>query len=105
MARIGSKLRSLEGGRVAFKCPGCGYMHHVRVEGEGRPMWSFNGNPDAPTFSPSILVTYDGADAGIEDAPPARCHSYVTDGRIQFLNDCTHDLRGQTVDLPDLDTP
>ena len=25
----------------------------------------------------------------------------VTDGRIQFLGDCTHDLAGQTVDLDD----
>lgn len=25
----------------------------------------------------------------------------TTDGRIQFLNDCTHALAGQTVDLPD----
>jgi hypothetical protein len=29
------------------------------------------------------------------------CHSFVTDGRIQFLSDCTHELAGQTVDLPD----
>ena len=30
------------------------------------------------------------------------CHSFVTDGRIQFLGDCTHDLAGHTVELPDL---
>jgi hypothetical protein len=29
------------------------------------------------------------------------CHSFVTDGRIQFLNDCTHPLAGQTVDIPE----
>lgn len=29
------------------------------------------------------------------------CHSFVTDGKIQFLNDCFHSLKGQTVDLPD----
>lgn len=32
---------------------------------------------------------------------PYTCHSFVTDGRIQFLGDCTHSLAGQTVDLPD----
>lgn len=101
MGALGTKLRTLEGGRVAFKCPGCGYAHHVRVEGEGRPKWTFNGSGDAPTFTPSILVTYNGSDAGMDDAPPAICHSYVTDGRIQFLGDCTHDLAGQTVPLPD----
>jgi hypothetical protein len=30
------------------------------------------------------------------------CHSFVTDGRIQFLGDCTHALANQTVELPDL---
>jgi hypothetical protein len=34
---------------------------------------------------------------------PARCHSFVEAGRIRFLNDCWHDLKNQTVDLPDLD--
>ena len=29
------------------------------------------------------------------------CHSFIRDGRIQFLGDCTHHLAGQTVDLPD----
>jgi hypothetical protein len=31
-----------------------------------------------------------------------RCHSFVTDGRIQFLSDSTHALAGQTVDLPEI---
>jgi len=46
---------------------------------------------DKPSFQPSILWQWGDV----------RCHSYVTDGRIQFLNDCTHDLAGQTVDLPE----
>jgi hypothetical protein len=29
------------------------------------------------------------------------CHSFVTNGKIQFLADCTHKLAGQTVELPD----
>lgn len=33
---------------------------------------------------------------------PQVCHSYVTNGRIQYLGDCTHELAGQTVDLPEL---
>jgi hypothetical protein len=32
-----------------------------------------------------------------------RCHSFVTDGRIQFLGDCTHHPVGQTVPLPPWD--
>ena len=59
------------------------------------PRWGFNGNVDAPTFTPSVLVRYSWSDG------PRVCHSFVTDGRIQFLGDCTHNLAGQTVDLPD----
>jgi hypothetical protein len=50
---------------------------------------------EAPTFTPSILVRYSWSDG------PRVCHSFVTGGRIQFLEDCTHHLAGQTVDLPD----
>lgn len=85
---------------VAFWCPGCEGDHHVWTD-----RWGYNGNPNKPTFTPSILVEYNGPDAGQMDedghrAPYAACHSFVTDGRIQFLGDSTHALAGQTVDLP-----
>ena len=113
MALIGTKLRSIEGGRVAFECPGCGMMHQVRVEGSLRPRWEWNGDGHRPTFSPSILVE-DGhyvdpagkwcdRSGGDEPCECLRCHSFVRDGMIQFLGDCTHALAGQTVALPDLD--
>lgn len=98
MAAIGKKLRGLEDGRVAFNCPGCGSIHALNVSKEGRPRWGYNGNPDAPTFTPSILVTWDFGPAREKKC----CHSFVTDGRIRFLGDCTHALAGQTVDLPDV---
>lgn len=105
-------LRKLEGGRVAFWCPGCREMHEVRVDGEGRPCWNFNEDYDRPTFSPSILVR--GVQTEIDDRGewtgewicgpdgkplPLVCHSFVKDGRIQFLADCTHELAGKTVAL------
>ncbi len=68
----------------------------------GKPHWTFNGDFDKPTFGPSVLSHYD---MPAEDGFPAVhyvCHSFVTDGRIQFLGDCTHALAGQTVDLPDI---
>lgn len=83
-----------------FWCPGCDGAHSIR-HGEGvGPRWGWNGSADKPTFTPSILVTYNGSDAGVDGSPPAICHSFVTDGKIQFLGDCTHDLAGQTVDIP-----
>jgi hypothetical protein len=105
MGALSPILRSVWEGSVGFWCPGCDEMHVVRVDPAHGSAWSYNGNPDHPTFTPSIAVTYNGADAGQVDedghrAPPAMCHSYVTDGRIQFLPDCTHALAGQTVDIP-----
>jgi hypothetical protein len=78
---------------VLVQCPGCGCGHLFRVEPAKDP-WAWNGSLEKPTFSPSMLVN--------KDFPESRCHSFVTDGRIQFLDDCAHALRGQTVDLPDI---
>lgn len=110
------KLRTQEGEQLAFWCPGCDTAHAIRTGANG---WTFNGDYDRPTFTPSVLVTSghylhgdepgncycDFAERHPEAAKGctfkcARCHSYVTDGRIQFLGDCTHALVGQTVDLP-----
>lgn len=92
MAQLGSKLRSVQGGAVAFKCPGCNSMHRIVVSGSVRPRWGYNGDPDRPTFIPSIRVK----------GSKYLCHSYVTDGRIRFLEDSTHTFAGKTVELPDL---
>lgn len=89
------------GNSLSFHCPGCKRGHGVPVDGSRG--WVWNQSLEKPTLSPSILVTYNGSDAGVDGAPPAVCHSFVTDGRIQFLSDCTHELAGQTVDLPDWD--
>lgn len=113
MSALSPILRSLEGGRVMFHCPGCKTGHQVTVQEDPNrlgPIWGYNGNPHAPTFTPSILVrgtqrlTHDEVArimAGEEIQPvPLVCHSFVTDGQIQFLGDCTHSLAGQTVPLP-----
>lgn len=83
----------VKGDRVYIWCPGCHENHWVNTGPGG---WTFDGNVERPTFSPSILVEW-GNQPG-----DRRCHSFVRGGRIQFLNDCTHGLRGQTVDLPDI---
>lgn len=114
MPLLSQKLLGLSAGRVGFWCPGCDEMHVIYVEGP--KAWGYNGNPDQPTFTPSVLVS------GIYAEPPVTsenmdeyrrspwpqtkvqrvCHSFVTDGTIQFLSDCTHAMAGQTVQIPDL---
>ncbi|HEX7911818.1 MAG TPA: DUF6527 family protein [Paraburkholderia sp.] len=87
---------------MLFECPGCDMLHVVYVEsgaGANLPVWSWNGSMDKPTFRPSVLVTYPwGA-----DRKECTCHSFITDGRIEFLPDCTHKLAGQTVELPEVE--
>jgi Family of unknown function (DUF6527) len=103
-------LRSLkwgDGRALSFWCPGCKGAHIVIIESDKRPKWGWNRSATAPTFTPSILVTSGRAlDPSYEPdpdfpAPPEVCHSFVTDGRIQFLGDCKHALAGQTVDIPE----
>ncbi|CAN7592965.1 DUF6527 family protein [Pseudorhodoferax sp. LjRoot39] len=55
----------------------------------GTGNWTWNGSTDAPTLRPSVLTT----------GSTFRCHSWITDGQAQFLDDCDHDMRGSTVDL------
>ena len=110
------KLRLLDE-LVMFHCPGCNEDHAitVKVSDIPGPVWLFNGDAARPTFQPSILVTAPRWEPPVTAANWAEwrrapweqkqvdhiCHSFVTDGRIQFLGDCTHALAGQTVDLPD----
>lgn len=46
-----------------------------------------------------ILTSSDKAQAGYEEK---RSHCFIRGGRIEFLSDCSHNLRGQTVGLPRL---
>lgn len=85
-----------------FLCPGCNGYHSLNTlkPNEKGAMWQFNGNLVAPTFSPSLNVKY------IFDSPEMKdivCHSFIRDGYIQFLNDCTHKMAGITTELPEVD--
>ena len=86
--------------RWAFLCPGCGIDHALHVSGgkPGSPKWEFNNDPNYPTFTPSVHVHYTRT-----GFPDEVCHSFVRAGYIEFLGDCTHELAGHTVELPDLD--
>lgn len=118
MARLSAVLRSLAGNEVSFWCPGCDHAHAIN---HGPGGWTWDGNAERPTFSPSVLVTGGHYTLGHEGdcwckfnaAHPEdpsgfkceRCHSFVRDGQIQFLADCTHALAGQTVPLPPWPAP
>lgn len=72
-----------------FHCKGCGHSHMFNEQ------WTFNGNMESPTFSPSLLNYLPN---GTE-----RCHLFVREGKIEYLSDCSHHLAGQTVEMEDVE--
>lgn len=69
-------------------CPACTDVHLFDKR------WTYNGDPEKPTFSPSMLVYSVEGFRG-------RCHSFLRDGVWQFLDDCEHALKGTNVPAPD----
>lgn len=108
---------------MSFRCPGCKQPHIIWTSDGHSGRWGWNGDVERPTFTPSILVRtirgeglteadweeYDRIASGpdgteaVLNHPKFRwvCHSFVTNGLIQFLGDSTHELAGQTVELAD----
>ncbi|MCY1720156.1 DUF6527 family protein [Prolixibacteraceae bacterium Z1-6] len=76
-----------------YFCKGCGYEHAFALRSDGGNH-GFNMDLNNPTVTPSLLQNF---------TPGRRCHSFIKNGRIQYLNDCWHSLKGQTIDLPDID--
>ena len=118
MTKLSKVLRSVTNNGLMFYCPACKINHIVYVgEGSG-PRWSYNNNPHAPTFNPSVRVAsghYNGPSdscwctynkdkiAKGEEPSPFKCgtcHSQITDGVIQYYGDSTHSLAGMSVDIP-----
>jgi hypothetical protein len=90
---------------IQLWCPGCeitdpdGRKHAglnmLPVEGdpEKRPTWQWNGDLMNVGLEPSILTkSKRGEDEFV-------CHSFLRNGRWQFLGDCTHALANQTVPM------
>lgn len=85
-----------------FHCEGCHCDHGIWTDAElhrsvqpNCPIWTFNGDLEKPTIRPSILVSYKYG----EDNVRVCCHSFITEGNIQYLDDCTHHLVGKTIPL------
>ena len=96
------KCRLTDNGAVIFQCPGCDLLHAVYVTDPSHTgqQWRWNQDTERPTFNPSVLVRWNITGTARLDKV---CHSFVRDGKIQFLADCTHSAAGKTLPLPDLD--
>ena len=95
-----------------FKCPACKQCHTIDDK------WTYSGTDEKPTVRASVKAMYVkvpenpekdkngkyilGSDGRILGAKDMICHLFITDGAIQYLGDCTHEMAGQTVDMEDL---
>jgi hypothetical protein len=122
MGQVSSKMRRTERGYVHW-CDACGEPHTIFDN------WTFDGNLESPTFSPSFrhgpsiaiakdekgerlgrwLVTdKDGRRAERVQIEPGDtpvmwcCHYVVTAGQVAYCGDSTHAMANQTVPMPDL---
>ena len=67
----------------------------IRGTREGTGNWTWNGDTERPTLRPSVLTTGGRGNW--------RCHSWITEGAAIYLDDSSHDLRGQAVGLLEVD--
>jgi hypothetical protein len=95
MSKI-KKVEYIEDGKLyktqfLYWCLGCGYEHAFSLKENGG-YHIFNMDLENPTVSPSLLQNF---------VPGKLCHSFIIDGKIQYLNDCDHKLAGQIIDIPE----
>lgn len=76
---------------IAHYCDGCKQLHPIPVNQKSGLSWNWNNDIGKATLSPSIKITGGGI-----------CHYHIKNGNIEYGNDSTHHLKGQTVPLPDI---
>jgi hypothetical protein len=63
-------------------------------EGYNGPVWSWDGNTQAPTVTPSLNVRKD---------KPGQCHFNLTNGMLVYCQDSDHEFKGMSVPIPNWD--
>lgn len=72
-------------GTKSYWCRGCECAHRL----DGRWLVTFDRDGE-PNVSPSVYVR-----------SPTVCHALIRHGLIEYLNDSSHELAGQTVPMTD----
>lgn len=88
-----AKVSNFQNKGWMFYCPGCKSHHSIDRR------WTFNGDVNKPTFTPSLLCK---SVQGVE-MKDTICHSFIREGSIEFLSDCTHEFAGKTIDIEDIE--
>lgn len=106
--QVSKYLRKTEVGYTHW-CPGCKEMHPLPNS------WTFDGDVNNPTFNPSFKHEgcktikdengcwtgeweLDGQGKPIQEI----CHYHLHNGILHFCPDCSHDLKNQSIPLPEL---
>jgi hypothetical protein len=84
-----NKLLYATDGTILFWCPGCDMNHGINNT------WQITGTAENPTIKPSILTKWDTG----EEHTIHVCHMFITNGKIQYLPDCTHSMANKTIDM------
>lgn len=84
-----------EKGNYLFLCKGCGDQHivYVRSKSPDGKLWGFDGDIENPTFHPSILLQT------VHHGEIHICHFFISEGKVQYLKDCTHVLKESIQEL------
>lgn len=98
---MNSKIEYVEGNpdgvdQYQFYCPGCECHHsfwHKNIK--DKVQWSWNKSFVKPTVTPSIKTQF----YSYKFEKDMICHFYIKNGKIQYLNDCTHELAGETIKM------
>lgn len=115
-----AKVKDEGDGMYSFYCPGCEHNHVYYVNSPnwkgGGGGWTFNGDMNNPTFSPSLLNRWgkqadpnwqeptDDAGNPLPGNWSGRCHLFVQNGVINYCGDCTHSYNGKAgVAMKDMD--
>jgi len=96
----------------SFWCPGCDRAHTFPITKDPKDpkslAWRYSGTLERPNFAPSLVVYVTHPEEPPKNGQPGKpewketlCHLYLQQGALIFLSDCKHDLRGNTVPLPE----
>lgn len=79
---------------LVFYCPGCKRVHVIDAS-----KWNVSGSDkEHVTITPSILVNGDLSNPSVP-----RCHMFIKNGVMEYLSDCTHELKGKNIPMVDIE--
>lgn len=90
---IEASLKTATHLKLRFPGPSGTMYLPVCLNSKEEKSWLWNGDVYAPTLTPSVCTRMGHADH------ETICHSWVREGRVEFLGDSTHEHAGKTLDL------